>query len=99
MDCGWFASLYFCLRIGVFTVYSGTETWYLQYIIQLLFFLFATFLFALIQPYRKAWLNKLDISMFLLLAIITALSQYNLGNVWIGDGELSCNYTPKVWIC
>ena len=34
-------------------------------------FLFAGFLFALIQPYRKAWLNKLDISMFLLVAIIT----------------------------
>ena len=89
MDCRWFASLYFCFRIGVFAVYSATETWYLQYIIQLLFFLFAAFLFAFIQPYRKAWLNKLDMSMFLLLAIITALTQYNLGKVWIGDGELS----------
>ena len=89
MDCRWFASLYFCLRIGVFAVYSGTITWYLQYTIQLLFFLFAAFLFALIQPYQKAWLNRLDILMFLLLATITALSQYNLGSLWIGKGELS----------
>ena len=89
MDCRWFASLYFCLRIGVFAVYSGTETWYLQYIYQMLFFLFAALMFGLIQPYRKPWLNKLDMSMFLLLATITALSQYNLGKLWIGDGELS----------
>ena len=89
MDCRWFASLYFCLRIGVFAVYSGSDTWFLQYTIQLLFFLFAAFLFALIQPYQKAWLNKLDMSMFLLLATITALSQYNLGKLWIGNGQLS----------
>ena len=88
MDCRWFASLYFCLRIGVFAVYSGASTWYLKYILQLLFFLFAAFLFALIQPYQKAWLNRLDILMFLLLATITALGQYNLGSLWIGEGEL-----------
>ena len=89
MDCRWFASLYFCLRIGFFAVYCFTKTWYCKYTFQLLFFLFTAFLFALIQPYRKAWLNKLDMSMFLLLATITALTQYNLGKLWIGDGELS----------
>ena len=84
LDCRWFASLYFCLRIALFAVYSGTGTWQLQYTTQILFFLFAAFLFAVFRPYRKDWINNIDMSMFLLLAAISTLSFYNLMLTWIG---------------
>lgn len=51
-------------------------------------FLFSAFLVALFQPYRKAWINQLDVSMYLLLAAITTLSQYNLQTLWVGDSKL-----------
>ena len=54
-----------------------------QYLIQGIVFVAVALLFALFQPYKKQWLNQLDIAMFLLLAVISALSQYNNTQVLI----------------
>ena len=78
LDCRWFASLYFCLRIALFVVYSVMPSWHEQYIAQILLFLFAALMFSVIRPYREEWINNIDVTMFLTLASITALSQYNL---------------------
>ena len=84
IDCRWFASFYFCLRIALYTVYSIAATWYMQYIIQSMLFLGSAMLVALFQPYKHFWINQVDISMFLLLAAINALSQYNLLTLQVG---------------
>ena len=78
LDCRWFASLYFCLRIALFVVYSVIPSWHEQYIAQILIFLCTVLMIAVIRPYREEWINNIDVTMFLTLASITALSQYNL---------------------
>ena len=77
IDCRWFASLYFCLRVALILSYSVVYLYLDQYLIQGIIFVAVALLFALFQPYKKQWLNQLDIAMFLLLAVISALSQYN----------------------
>ena len=90
LDCRWFASFYFCFRIILFAIYASTEHWYTQYTVQILLFLFATILIALLQPYREAWINAVDMSMFILLAAISSLSMLNLFRTWIGE-------EPQIW--
>ena len=86
LDCRWFASLYFCLRIALFAVYPITVSWYDLYIAQILIFLFAALMFSVIRPYREEWINNIDVTMLLTLASITALSLYNLQLARIGQG-------------
>ena len=88
LDCRWFASFYFFIRIVLFILYSFTYTWYNTYIFQLLFFLFVSFLFTVFQPYCKPWINRLDVAMFLNMIAITSLSQYNLEVVLTGNEHL-----------
>ena len=40
----------------------------------------------IVQPYRKAWINKLDGCMFLLMAIITSLNIYQYYNIIFDSG-------------
>ena len=84
-DYRWFASLYFLLRVSLFVIYTVTEFWRHQYLIQILLFLFASFLFAALRPYKTDWVNNVDAAMFLLLASISCLSLYNLLFTWLGD--------------
>ena len=83
IDCRWFASLYFCLRIVLVLVYSVADVYLDQYTAQSLIFVAVAVLFAVFQPYREHWLNQLDIAVFLLLAAISTLSLYNATHVLI----------------
>ena len=85
IDCRWFASFYFCLRIVLYAVYSIATTWYIQYAVQLILFLGSALLVALFQPYRRSWINQVDITIFLILATVISLSQYNLLTLWVGS--------------
>ena len=85
MDCRWFSSLYFVLRIALVLGYAFTGTWQLQYTVQIIFFVFVAFLFAMFRPYRKDWINIVDIAVFLVLAGICTISLYNLTNTRIGN--------------
>ena len=78
VDCRWFAGFYFFIRIGLVTMCTQVNTFFVQYTVQVLLFLGAAILFLVFQPYRKSWINQLDIVMFLLLAAISSLSMYNL---------------------
>ena len=88
IDCRWFSGLYFILRLILFVVYTYTYTWELQYISQLILLLIVAFLFALIRPYKKDWINTLDVGFFLILALITSVSLYNLTQTYV-DQPLS----------
>ena len=85
IDCRWFSSLYFCLRIALFMTYTQSNFWHLQYLIQLLIFLVVALMFAFIRPYHRDWINNLDTAMFINLAAITAISQYNLQQARFGE--------------
>lgn len=81
LDCRWFASLYFCLRIALITVFTTSYSYMDQFTIQGVFFIAIAVLFLVFQPYRKSWLNQLDAVMFLLMATISSLSTFNLTRV------------------
>lgn len=83
LDCRWFAGLYFILRLLLFAVYSLTTFWYQQYTVQVALFIIAAFLFAVLRPYRVDWVNNLDTTMFLVLALISSLSMYHIMLTWI----------------
>ena len=85
MDCRWFASLYFFLRIIIFIMYGQINQWSTQYVIQILVFLTMAVLFVVFQPYRQEWINSLDAAMFVNLAAISAISLYNLQQSRIGE--------------
>ena len=78
LDCRWFAGLYFALRLVLFATYLANLTWLYKYTLQLIIFLCAVFLFAVIRPYKQDWINNVDTTIFLNLAAITTLSMYNL---------------------
>ena len=43
-------------------------------------------MFSVIRPYREEWINNIDVTMLITLALITALSLYNLQLARIGQG-------------
>ena len=78
VDCRWFSSFYFFLRIILFVIYTQTNYWHVQYVLMLLIFLTVALIFALVRPYKNDWINNLDTAMFVNLAAITAISQFEL---------------------
>ena len=82
-DSRWFAGLYFMLRIAMYIVYSYTPMWGIHFVTQLMVFILGAVLLVLFRPYRKDWINTLDILMFLLLSAITALSQFSILLTWL----------------
>lgn len=77
-DCRYFAGLYFILRTVLFTTYAYTGIWFQQYVVQQLVCTVAILLFAIIRPYKKDFYNNLDAVMLGILAMINALSMYNM---------------------
>ena len=78
MDCRWFASFYFSLRIFLLLVFSQTNTWQQLYLYQSMIFLSCTMLFSIIRPYREDWINNVDTCIFAILTAVSTLSLYNL---------------------
>ena len=85
IDCRWFAGLYFCLRIVLFTLYAQVEEWSMQYLVLIIIFLVMAFLFSWLRPYRVDWINSLDTLMFINLAAISAISLFNLQSARLGE--------------
>ncbi len=77
-DYRYFAGVYFILRILFFTLYAYTGMWIRQYFIQQLFCTVAVLLFAVFRPYKKDFYNNLDATIFGVLALINAVSMYNI---------------------
>ena len=77
-DCRYFAGLYFLLRTVLFTTFAYGGIWFQQYVIQQLVCTIAILLIAIIRPYKKDFYNNLDAMMLGTLALINALSIYNI---------------------
>ena len=77
-DCRYFAGLYFIMRTVLFTTYAYSGIWFQQYVIQQLVCTVGILLFAIIRPYKKDFYNNLDAVMLGILAMINALSMYNI---------------------
>lgn len=78
IDCRWFASFYFLLRIILFFVFSQVNTWQQLYIAQAITFLFCMALFAIVRPYHDDWINNVDTCAFAILTAVSTISLYNL---------------------
>lgn len=77
-DFRFFAGLYFVFRIVFFCVhYFIIASWTLQYALQQILSTTGVFLFAVFRPYRDDFYNKVDATMFVVLALVNALSHYN----------------------
>ena len=95
-DCRYFAGLYFVFRIVVLSIYISQPHPMLQCLIQQVLCTLAVTLFAMVQPYKQSFYNKLDISFFTLLAILNSLSFYNCFSVFsyqhISEAVFYLNY-------
>ena len=77
-DFRYFAGLYFVFRIVFFCVhYFIITSWSLQYALQQILCTTGILLFAVFRPYRNDFYNKVDAAMFVILALVNALSNYN----------------------
>ncbi len=77
-DYRYFAGVYFILRILFFTLYAYSNTWIQQFFVQQLLCTAAVLLFAVFRPYKKDFYNNLDATIFGVLALINAVSMYNI---------------------
>ena len=78
IDCRWFSSLYFILRVILMTAYSFLDSWQQVYLMQGIVFLFIALVFAIIRPYTEDWINNVDTCMFAILSASSTISLYNL---------------------
>ena len=76
-DLRWFAGFYFINRILLFAIFAFTPHWIAQYLLQQLAFTGLFLLFALFRPYKEDFYNKVDSTIFAILAAINALTMYN----------------------
>ena len=106
-DCRYFAGLYFIFRIVVMIIYIiQLQMPMVQYLIQQVLCVLLITLFALVQPYKQSFYNKLDIGFFTLLAILNSLSFYSCFSInylrHISDPVFYINYVlmfvPLVYI-
>ena len=71
-----FAGLYFLFRLVVNIAYILANTWLAQFAVQQVACVIMIMLLALCQPYKKKWLNYVDILIFTNLAVLNSLSFY-----------------------
>ena len=76
-DLRWFGGFYFVNRILLFAIFAFTPHWIGQYLLQQLAFTGLFLLFALLRPYKQDFYNKVDSTIFAILAAINALTMYN----------------------
>ena len=77
-DYRYFAGVYFLLRTILFTTYAYTGIWLQQYAVQQLVCTVAILLITIIRPYKKEFYNNLDATILGILALVNALSMYNI---------------------
>ncbi len=71
-----FAGLYFLLRLAVNVAHVYFDTWLGQYIFQQILMTAFIVLIALVKPYKRKFINYIDILIFTDLALINAFSLY-----------------------
>ena len=71
-----FAGLYFLFRLVINVAYLSTDTWLEQFAVQQVACVIMIMLLALCRPYKKKWLNYVDILIFTNLAVLNSVSFY-----------------------
>ena len=71
-----FAGLYFLFRLGLYTSYMLTDTWLLQYTIQQILVTLYIVLIAVLWPYKRPFINYVDIAIFANMGVLNVLSLY-----------------------
>ena len=71
-----FAGLYFLFRLALYASYMLTDTWLLQYTIQQILVTLYIVLIAVLWPYKRTFVNYVDIAIFANMGILNILSLY-----------------------
>ena len=71
-----FAGLYFLFRLALYATYMLTDTWLLQYTIQQILVTLYIVLIAVLWPYKRNFINYVDIAIFANMGILNILSLY-----------------------
>ena len=71
-----FAGLYFLFRLALYISYMLTDTWLLQYTIQQILVTLYIVLIAVLWPYKRSFINYVDIAIFANMGILNVLSLY-----------------------
>ena len=71
-----FAGLYFLFRLALYVTYMLTDTWLLQYTIQQILVTLYIVLIAVLWPYKRTFINYVDIAIFTNMGILNILSLY-----------------------
>ena len=97
-DYRYFSGLYLMLRIVILVVYAVEYLPFLQLLLQQIICILAVLLFALVKPYKEAFYNKVDLTVFSLLSIMNSLSFANFTYGCVNDNKINnvifgINYT------
>ena len=94
-DWRYFAGLYFVFRLTLSLLYSQSENWRLQYVVQQIISTVAVLLFAVVRPYKHDFYNNVDAVIFGILATINALSNYNYNEYNLGNSPSDVVYAVE----
>ena len=87
-DYRYFSGLYLTLRVVLLLIYAVETSLVIQLLMQQILCTAAVLVFALVKPYKEAFFNKVDLSVFSLLALMNSFSFANFVNSYI-DGEMN----------
>ena len=87
-DYRYFSGLYLTLRIVLILIYAVETSLVVQLLIQQILCTVAVLVFALVKPYKEAFFNKVDLSIFSLLALMNSFSFANFTFSSM-DGEIN----------
>ena len=75
-DHHWIEAVYLILRVCLFVVYVMPLSFIQKFIVEQGFLLIGMMFIVFVQPYKKKWMNRIDMFILLLLVFINTLSIY-----------------------
>ena len=84
-DYRYFSGLYLVLRIVLLMIYAVETSQVVQLLLQQIVCTLAVLVFALVKPYKEKFFNKVDLSIFSLLALMNSFSFANFTNSLLTD--------------
>ena len=75
-DRRFFAGLYFLFRLALYLSYMLTDTWLLQFTVQQILVTIYIVIIAVLWPYKRSFINYVDIAIFANMGVLNVLSLY-----------------------
>ena len=105
-NCHYFAPLYFIYRLVLVAIYTFTPEVQQRYVLQQVFCIGVLIFHVTVQPYKKAFHNKVDICLLALMPAVISISFFQLFRVTNSDGinnvalaiQIVLLYLPLVYI-